>query len=121
MSTHDYMRDRRSAALTESNRTLLGITSGDIACGPDVAREIAARHEGEYGDAFDGSPAEVLKRQAKDANGGAEPGPRYCRYSPRHLMEGVPATVVIDCGRAVGMVPACDGCAELYGRLNGTA
>lgn len=121
MVTNAYMVNRQRVSLMESRRTLLGITSGDLACGPEAARQIAARHEEDYGDAFDGSPAEVLKRQAEAASRNVEVAPRYCRYSFRHLSEGVPATVVLNCGPVLGSVPACDNCASLYGRLNGTA
>jgi hypothetical protein len=41
-----------------------------------------------------------------------------CQYSPRHKMDGaVPATTTIDCG-PVGIVPACQACADLYVRLS---
>lgn len=40
----------------------------------------------------------------------------FCQYSAKHMMDGVAATTSIDCGR-VGIVPACQACAELYQRL----
>ncbi len=38
-----------------------------------------------------------------------------CQYSAAHQCEGVPATVMLNCG-AVGMVPACEACADTYAR-----
>lgn len=40
----------------------------------------------------------------------------FCEYIAAHMMEGVRATRVIDCGR-VGLVPACESCVALYQRL----
>lgn len=40
-----------------------------------------------------------------------------CQYSAKHKMDGVPATTEIDCGR-IGMVAACQACADLYVRLS---
>jgi hypothetical protein len=40
-----------------------------------------------------------------------------CQYSAKHKMDGVPATTTIDCGR-VGIVAACQACADLYVRLS---
>lgn len=48
----------------EDNERILGqIERGEVRVGPDAAREIAARHQAEYGDAFDGTPAEALRKQ----------------------------------------------------------
>jgi hypothetical protein len=38
-----------------------------------------------------------------------------CCYSAAHTMSGVPSVTVIDCG-PVGMIPACQGCADFYTR-----
>ncbi|GAB2731481.1 hypothetical protein [Streptomyces bullii] len=48
---------------TDAERVLGQIERGELRCGPGAAREIAARHQAAYGDAFDGTPAEVLRRQ----------------------------------------------------------
>ena len=44
-----------------------------------------------------------------------------CRYSAQHGLDGVPATLALYCGPAVGQIPACATCAALYGRLAETA
>lgn len=41
---------------------------------------------------------------------------KTCGYSLAHAMKRVPATTVIDCG-AVGLVHACQACAEFYERM----
>lgn len=41
-----------------------------------------------------------------------------CAYSARHVYEGVPAVTEINCGPVVGMVAACQACADLYARLS---
>lgn len=38
---------------------------------------------------------------------------QLCEYSATHMMAGVPATTTIDCG-PVGIVPACQLCADFY-------
>lgn len=40
-----------------------------------------------------------------------------CRYSTKHGVDGVPATLMLDCGPVVGTIPVCQACADLYGRL----
>jgi hypothetical protein len=47
----------------DADRVIGQIERGEVRVGPDAAREIAARHEAEYGAAFVGSPAEALRRQ----------------------------------------------------------
>jgi hypothetical protein len=49
-------------------------------------------------------------------NDDMRPTSEVCRYSPQHTMDEVPATTVIDCG-AVGMVLACQACADFYARM----
>jgi DNA-binding FadR family transcriptional regulator len=49
--------------MEDHERVLGQIERGEVRVGPDAAREIAARHEEEYGDAFDGTPAEALRKQ----------------------------------------------------------
>ncbi len=44
-------------------RVLDRIESGQIWCGTDAARTIAARHEEAYGAAFHGTPAQALCKQ----------------------------------------------------------
>ena len=41
---------------------------------------------------------------------------KICAYSAAHKIRKVPAVTVIDCGR-VGMVDACQACADLYARM----
>ena len=41
---------------------------------------------------------------------------QVCRHSARHQSEGVPAVTTIDCGAVVGVVPACQECADLFAR-----
>lgn len=45
---------------TDTERVLGQITRGELRCGADAAREIAAEHETSYGGAFHGTPAEAL-------------------------------------------------------------
>lgn len=45
----------------------------------------------------------------------AETG-KVCQYSAAHVMAGVPAVHVLDCG-VVGMVPACLKCSVFYRKL----
>ena len=40
-----------------------------------------------------------------------------CRYSLAHASAGVPAVTSLDCG-PVGTVPACQACADFYGRMS---
>jgi len=40
---------------------------------------------------------------------------QVCQYSARHMVQGVPAVTVLDCG-PIGEVPACQKCAEFYAR-----
>jgi hypothetical protein len=42
-----------------------------------------------------------------------------CAYSAAHNMASVPAVTVIDCG-PVGMIPACQKCADFYARMSTT-
>jgi hypothetical protein len=49
--------------------------------------------------------------------GPAKPNPEFCCYSLRHNWDQVPATTIIDCGR-VGVVPACQPCADFYERMS---
>jgi hypothetical protein len=44
----------------DTERVLGQIERGELRCGPGAAREIANRHEDAYGDAFHGTPAQVL-------------------------------------------------------------
>jgi hypothetical protein len=53
--------------MCDHERVLGQITRGEIAAGPDAARRIAARHQTAYGTAFDGTPADVLRRQMHTA------------------------------------------------------
>jgi hypothetical protein len=53
--------------MRDHERVLGQITRGEIQAGPDAARRIAARHQTAYGTAFDGPPAEVLRRQMHTA------------------------------------------------------
>lgn len=39
--------------MSEADRVLGQIERGEIRCGPDAAREIAARHQEAYGDVWD--------------------------------------------------------------------
>jgi hypothetical protein len=41
----------------------------------------------------------------------------YCQYSAKHNRAYVPAVTTIDCGR-VGMIPACQECADFYKRMS---
>jgi hypothetical protein len=41
-----------------------------------------------------------------------------CQYSAAHAASGIQASTEIDCG-AVGMVRACQRCADFYGRMSG--
>lgn len=45
---------------TDAERVVGQIERGEIRCGADAAREIAARHQAAYGGAFLGTPAQVL-------------------------------------------------------------
>lgn len=47
----------------DTERVLTRIQVGDIRCGREAAREIAADAEEAYGDAFNGPPAYVLTMQ----------------------------------------------------------
>jgi predicted transcriptional regulator len=47
----------------DHERVIGQIERGEAWVGPDAARKIASRHEEEYGEAFTGSPAEVLRRR----------------------------------------------------------
>ncbi|MEV4335717.1 hypothetical protein [Streptomyces sp. NPDC049590] len=49
--------------MRDHERVLGQIERGEVRVGPDTAREIAARHQEAYGEAFDGTPAEALRRQ----------------------------------------------------------
>lgn len=49
----------------DTERVLAQIYAGDIRCSRAAARELASEAEDAYGDAFEGSPADVLRRQAK--------------------------------------------------------
>ena len=49
--------------MPDHERVLGQIERGEVRAGADAAGEIAARQQGEYGDAFDGTPAEALRRQ----------------------------------------------------------
>ncbi|MFH9403315.1 hypothetical protein ACH4JS_26720 [Streptomyces sp. NPDC017638] len=49
--------------MRDHERVLGQIERGEVRVGPDTAREIAARAEVAYGDAFAGSPADALRRQ----------------------------------------------------------
>ncbi|GGR70787.1 MULTISPECIES: hypothetical protein [Streptomyces] len=49
--------------MQDHERVLGQIERGEVRVGPDTAREIAARQEKAYGDAFAGTPAEALRRQ----------------------------------------------------------
>jgi hypothetical protein len=40
-----------------------------------------------------------------------------CQYSAAHKLSGVPAVTTIDCG-PVGIVPACQKCADFYKRMS---
>ncbi|MCG0066260.1 hypothetical protein L0F81_23710 [Streptomyces tricolor] len=53
--------------MRDHERVLGQIERGEVRVGPDTAREIAARQEEAYGDAFDGTPAEALRRQLRAA------------------------------------------------------
>lgn len=44
----------------DTERVLGQIQRGELRCGADAARVIAARHEDAYGDAFHGTPAQAL-------------------------------------------------------------
>lgn len=48
----------------DTERVLSRIRSGDLRCGREAARELAAEAQDAYGDAFEGSAADVLMRQA---------------------------------------------------------
>jgi hypothetical protein len=41
-----------------------------------------------------------------------------CEYSTRDRWDGIRAVKLIDCGPIVGMVAACQRCADMYERLN---
>lgn len=47
----------------DTRRVLRQIEHGEIRCGSDAARTIAARHEDAYGAAFHGTPAQALRHQ----------------------------------------------------------
>ena len=53
-----------------------------------------------------------------EASGPEGPAGEVCRYSYAHTMRDVPAVTVIDCG-PVGIVPACQKCADFYARMSG--
>ncbi|HZF92024.1 hypothetical protein [Streptomyces sp.] len=56
--------DQRRVHMSPDTERVLGqIERGEVWVGPDAAREIAARQQEAYGDAFDGTPAEALRRQ----------------------------------------------------------
>ena len=44
------------------------------------------------------------------------PVAEVCRYSPQHTMDGVPATTSVYT-TALGDVPCCQDCKDLYARL----
>lgn len=44
--------------------------------------------------------------------------PEVCKYSTAHARSGVPAVTTLDC-RPVGMIPACQACADFYTRQGG--
>lgn len=48
------------APTTDAERVLGQIQRGELRCGRDAAREIAAHQEEAYGGAFNGTPAEAL-------------------------------------------------------------
>lgn len=50
------MRKPRLQPTTDNERVLGQIERGEIRCGPDAAREIAARHEHAYGSAWADAP-----------------------------------------------------------------
>ena len=47
---------------SDAERVIGQIVRGEIHCGRDAARAIAARHQDAYGGAFHGTPAEALLR-----------------------------------------------------------
>lgn len=49
--------------MRDHERVLGQIERGEVRAGADAARVIAAKAEASYGDAFRGTPAEVLRRQ----------------------------------------------------------
>lgn len=51
--------------MPDHERVLGQIARGEVRAGAHAARKIAARHQATYGDAFDGTPAEVLRRQLR--------------------------------------------------------
>ncbi|MGW0131943.1 hypothetical protein [Streptomyces sp. NPDC003299] len=52
-----------ASPMPDHERVLGQIERGEVRVGADAAREIAARHDEAYGSAFDGTPAEALRRQ----------------------------------------------------------
>lgn len=46
--------------ISDADRVLGQIQRGELRCGRDAARAIAARHQDAYGAAFNGTPAEAL-------------------------------------------------------------
>lgn len=35
-----------------------------------------------------------------------------CEYRTRHTIDGIPAVTTVDCGRVLGLVPACQECVD---------
>ncbi|MFI6251456.1 hypothetical protein [Streptomyces sp. NPDC051016] len=69
-TTHD---DRRIHPSPDTERVLGQIERGEIRCGRDAAREIAARHQAEYGDEVwpDSAWAAALASLPTNSKGGA--------------------------------------------------
>lgn len=62
----------------------------------------------------------MLRKYGDDMDETMTPISETCQYSALHQCEGVPATVMLDCG-AVGLVPACQVCADTYVRQGQSA
>lgn len=57
----------------------------------------------------------MLRKYGDDMDETMTPISETSQYSALHQCEGQPATATLDCG-AVGLVPACQMCADTYAR-----